>query len=53
MTVYYGQKRVSQRKVHEWMENSKCEGNEMLLLMLSAFVVVVVVVAAAAICNVL
>jgi len=42
MTVYYGQKWVSQRKVHEGMENSKCEGKEMLLLMLSTFVVVVV-----------
>jgi hypothetical protein len=41
MTVYYGQKWVSQRKVHEWLENSKCEGKEMLLL---TFVVVVVVV---------
>jgi len=39
MIVYYGEKWVSQRKVHEWLENSKWEGKEMLLLMLSTFVV--------------
>jgi hypothetical protein len=42
MTVYYGEKWVSQRKVHEWLENSKWAGKEMLRLMLSTFVVVVV-----------
>jgi hypothetical protein len=34
MTVYYAQKWVSQRKVHEWLDNSKCEGKQMLLLLL-------------------
>jgi hypothetical protein len=29
MTVYYSEKLVSQREVHQWLENSKWEGKEM------------------------